>query len=160
MSRPNWNDDDDLALELSQALHSDAIEQQVVEAARAARRWRASDPDAELAQLLFDSDVDRSALVRNGHAEPRRTLLFGSGPRQVEIELGEDGIEGQLIPPEQALVLLVTIAGESVQTTADAVGCFTFPGPHSGPVRLEWTVAGDRLVTTWIATSSGQPTER
>src|SRR5262245_21357319 len=105
MAQPNWNDDSELIRDLAAATapdpqeQPDPVEQQVIAAAAAVLRWRTSDPDLELAALLYDSDLDRSALVRGSFRSSPRTLVFGCRCHQVEIELGDAGIEGQLIPP-------------------------------------------------------------
>ena len=157
MPPPNWNDDNELIRDLGAALRAgppgrpDPLEQMVVDAAETVRRWLTSDPDLELAVLLYDSTLDRRALVRDG-AEPPRTLVFCHGGRHVEIEIDDGGIEGQLVPPGPGTVRLQTVSGTSVETTADEVGCFHFALPHRVPVRIECVVGDDRIRTGWIAT--------
>ncbi|GAA0914732.1 hypothetical protein [Virgisporangium aurantiacum] len=156
MSQPNWSDDNDLIRDLGRALRPDETEHRVIEAAHAVLRWRSADPGTELAALLYDSDVDRALSVRASSDAPR-ALVFGNGSHQMEIEVSDSGIEGQLIPPEPGMVRLVTVDGTVTEAMTDTVGCFTFPGRRRGPVRLEWLAAGDRLVTAWIPTSPSRP---
>ena len=157
MAPPNWNDEHELMRDLAEALgpdpleRPDPVEQQVIDAASAVRRWRASDPDLELAALLYDSDLDTSAHVRGSFGGPPRTLVFGCCGWQIEIELNDAGIEGQLIPPEAGTVRLRDVDGASTETTADEVGCFRFPSPHRVPIRIECAVEGQRFATAWIA---------
>lgn len=157
MPPPNWNDDNELIRDLGAALRAgppgrpDPLEQMVIDAAETVRRWRTSDPDLELAVLMYDSTLDRRVLVRDG-ADPPRTLVFGHGGRHVEIEIDDGGIEGQLVPPQPGTVRLQTASGTSVETTADEVGCFHFALPHRVPVRIECAVGDDRLLTEWIVT--------
>ncbi|GAA4710809.1 hypothetical protein [Phytohabitans rumicis] len=152
MPSRNWNDDDELMRDLREALWPDPTEQQVIDSATAAYRWGTADADVELAALLYDSDLDQSALVRGPLTGVPRTLVFGRGPLNVEIELSETGIEGQLVPPEPGVVRLVSIAGAEAETIADEVGCFSFPAGRRGPIRLECTLQGGRFATAWIVT--------
>ncbi|GAA0914711.1 hypothetical protein [Virgisporangium aurantiacum] len=77
MAARNWNDDDELIRDLAEALGSDPVEppdplrRQVVDAAAAVRRWQTADPDLELAALLYDSDLDRTAPVRGPERGPQ-----------------------------------------------------------------------------------------
>ncbi|RZU48511.1 hypothetical protein EV385_0228 [Krasilnikovia cinnamomea] len=147
----NWSDDEELFLDVRDALHPDPIEAQVIEAARAVRAWQTADPDRELAALLYDSYVDQTVGVRGPQPSAARNLVFGRDELRVEIELSGAGIEGQLIPPEPATVRLFTVAGLAAETTADEVGCFTFPATSPGPIRIECSVAGRQVATEWIS---------
>ncbi len=146
----NWNDDDELILDVADALRPNPTEQRVLAAARAAYRWRASDPDAELAALLYDSHLDTTALVRAPAGAAPRNLVFGRGDLRVEIELSDTGIEGQLVPPAAGVVRLLTVDGTAAETRADEVGCFAFPAANRGPIRIECAVPGGRFATEWI----------
>jgi hypothetical protein len=147
----DWNDDDDLLLDIGDALRPEPLEVQVRAAAHAVRAWRTADPDRDLAVLLYDSELDRTAAVRGALPGAPRNLVFALGELRVEIELGDAGIEGQLIPPEPGEVRLCNEAGLVATTTADEVGCFTFPVSRPGPIRIECAVAGRRFATEWIA---------
>jgi hypothetical protein len=143
----NWNDDDALMRDLGEALRPTPPEQ--VAPAQAAFAWRTASDDFALAELVFDSQVCGGALVR-GPSSRSRMFVFGADPLQIEIELTDNGIEGQLIPPCPGQVRLLPVCGPPVETTADEVGCFTFPAPLSGPIRIECTVAEHRLATEWM----------
>ena len=146
----DWNNDDDLLLDLGDVLRSDRCEEKLLETARQIHAWRTADLDRALAALLYDSSVDDLAAVRGPVAGAPRSLVFALGELRVEIELSENGIEGQLIPPEPGRVRLLDPAGPVAETDADEVGCFTFPPGPRGPMRIECAVAGRRLATEWI----------
>ena len=148
MPSPNWNNDDELLADLCAALRPVAVDEGVRAAGRAAFAWR--DIDLELARMLFDSYLDEAVSVR-GHAPGSpRTLVFRGDDGGVEIEVTDAGIEGQLVPPVPGTVTLVAAAGARATAPADEVGCFTFPFPGRGPLRLECTAAGHTFATEWI----------
>ena len=152
MPSRNWNDDDELLLDVTEALRPNPTEQRVIAAARAAFAWRSSDPDAELAALLYDSDLDRTASVRSSLPGAPRNLVFALGDQRVEVEIGEAGIEGQLVPPGPGTVRLVTVDGTAAETAADEVGCFAFPATRRGPIRIECSTPAGTVATEWINT--------
>ena len=152
MPRRNWNDDDELMLDVGDALRTDPREPIVIEGGRTIGAWQAADADAALASLLYDSYVDGLAAVRGPASGAPRNLVFALGELRVEIELSDAGIEGQLIPPEPGQVRLLDATGPVAETTADEVGCFTFPPGRHGPIRIECAVAGRRIATEWITT--------
>ncbi len=152
MSSRNWSDDDELVRDLREALRPVPDEQQIIDAARDAYAWRSFDADLELAELIYDSYLDESTLVRGPASSSPRALVFGHGALRVEIELNESGIEGQLVPPEPGTVRLLTVAGTAAETTADEVGCFSFPAPQRGPIRIACSFAGGELTTEWLTT--------
>jgi hypothetical protein len=147
----NWNDEEDLLLDIGDALRPDPHEQQILEAARAIQAWHSVDFDRALAALLFDSHLDSRASVRGPLSGAPRNLVFALGELRVEIELSDTGIEGQLIPPEPGQVWLLDATGRVAETLADEVGCFSFPASPTGPIRIECSVAGRRLATEWIS---------
>jgi hypothetical protein len=147
----NWNDDDELLLDVGEALRPEPGEAHVLAAAQQVQAWRTADVDRALAALLYDSELDRTAAVRGPLSGAPRNLVFALGDLRVEIELSDVGIEGQLIPPEPGRVRLFNSAGLVSETTADEVGCFTFPAGRAGPIRIECQVAGRQIATEWIA---------
>lgn len=152
----NWSDDDELLLDIGDAFRPEPDEQVVLHAAHAVRGWRSADADRALAALLYDSCLDGTAAVRGPSSRAPRNLVFALEQLRVEIEVSDAGIEGQLIPPESGTVRLLDAGGAIAETTADEVGCFSFPAGSSaragrwGPVRIECAVAGRRLATEWI----------
>jgi hypothetical protein len=150
MPSPNWNDDDALVADLRAAIKAPAVDEQILTAARGAFAWRTVDADLELIGLLYDSHLDVASSVRESPTESPRTLAFHGDNLGVEIELNDTGIEGQLIPAQPGLVTLVTAEGPYAAVAADPVGCFAFPSPPGGPIRLECSTDAGRFVTVWI----------
>ncbi len=150
MPSRNWSDDDELILDVTDALRPNPTEQRVIEAARAAYAWRRADPDSELAALLYDSDLDRTALVRSAVSGGPRNLVFGLGELRVEVEIGDAGIEGQLVPPGPGVVRLLSVDGPGRETRADEVGCFAFPAARRGTLRIECAVPAGTFATEWF----------
>jgi hypothetical protein len=151
MPQRDWSDDDELMRDLAEAIRQPDVDEAVLDTARMAFAWRTVDADLELAELRYDSSADNGALVRGPQGGSPRTLVFRGERLGVEIELTETGIEGQLIPPEPGEVRLTPAAGTPLTTTADDVGCFTFPARRRGPIRIEGSLAGGRFATQWIS---------
>jgi hypothetical protein len=148
----NWRDDDELMLDIGDALRTDPNEEVVAEAGRLIGRWHTADPNRELAELRYDSYTDGLAAVRGPATGSPRNLVFALGLVRVEIEVSDTGIKGQLIPPEPGPVCLLDPTGPVAETAADEVGCFAFPGRRHGPIRIQCTVAGHRVATEWTTT--------
>jgi hypothetical protein len=155
MPSRDWNNDDAFLYDLSESLRPSPIEQRVIDAAAGLLAWRLR-ADHELAALLYDSYVDDSGPVRTGRYGEPQTLVFGHGPVQIEVEVSDGGIEGQFIPPRPGVVRLCTVAGMQAETTVDEVGCFSFPPPPRGPIRLEWAVTEATYLTEWISIPAGR----
>lgn len=151
MPSPNWSDDNELMADLTEALRSAALEQQVIDAARAAYDGQVPGDGWELTRLLEDSELDPAVLVRSSGTGNPRMLVFGNDQIRVELELSDDGIEGQLIPPAPSLVRLLTEAGCTAETRADDLGCFRFPDRCREPVKLACVVGGREYTTGWIS---------
>ena len=147
----NWSDDEELLLDIGDAVRPEPFEQQVIETGRVVHAWHGADLDKALAALLYDSHLDGLAAVRGPMSGAPRNLVFALGELRVEIELSETGIEGQLIPPEPGTVWLLDGTGPIAEATADEVGCFSFPAGRHGPIRIECLVSGRRIATEWIS---------
>jgi hypothetical protein len=149
MNSPRWNDDE-LLQELAAALQELPPAESAVRAAQAAFTWRTVDADLELLSLEAGSGVAAGTLVRgNGSGSPH-TLVFHGERLSVEVEIDEAGIVGQLTPPQPGVVTLVTAAGPQATAQADEVGCFTFPPPAPGPLRLDCRLGADHFITDWV----------
>ncbi len=148
MSSPKWTDDE-LLRELGAALQESPVEESVISAAQAAFSWRTVDADLEFLGLVAGSALTDGALVRGSGPSPRM-LAFHGERLSVEIEIDETGIVGQLTPPRPGQVTLVRPSGPQSTTQADDVGCFAFPPPTPGPLRLDCRVGADRFVTEWV----------
>jgi hypothetical protein len=149
MNSPTWSDDE-LLRELGAALREPPVDESVFRAAQAAFTWRTVDADLELLVLDAGSGVDADALVRSSGPGGRRILAFHGERLSVEIEIDEAGIVGQLTPPRPGQVTLVTADGPQSTTRADDIGCFAFPPPMPGPLRLDCRLGDDRFITEWV----------
>ena len=144
-----WTDDE-LLQELGAALREEPVDDGIVRAAQGAFAWRTVDADLILLELDSGATAAAGAPVRAGGSAPPRTLAFHGEQLSVEIEIDEGGIVGQLTPPRPGRVTLLTAAGPGASTQADEVGCFAFPPPVSGPIRLDCRVDDDHFVTQWV----------
>jgi hypothetical protein len=150
VSLPGWTDDE-LLDELGAALKEGPADEDIVRAAQASFAWRTVDDDLELLYLDEGAELADAALVRGGSGPGAvRTLAFHGERLSVELEIDEAGIVGQLTPPQPGHVTLVTAEGPQATVEADEVGCFTFPPPPSGPVRLDCRMGADRFMTEWV----------
>ena len=151
MSSLRWTDDD-LLRELGGALREAPANASIIAAAEAAFSWRTADEELEL--LMLEAETSLGALagaVRGAGPAAPRTLTFRGDQLSVEIEIDDNGIVGQLIPPQPGQVTLVTSDGPQASVQADEVGCFTLPLPQRGPMRLDCELNGNRFVTEWAA---------
>lgn len=150
MGRPLWDDDEALLAELGAALRSAGeVPATVVSDGQAAWAWRGVDAELELASLVLDSCLDETADVRGAQDGPR-LLVFDGGAVSLEVEVGEDALIGQLLPPAAGEVALVAADGAETTVSSDDVGCFTLPLP-SGPVRLRARTSEGTLLTDWLS---------
>jgi len=146
---PGWTDDE-LLQELRAALQEEPVADSVIRAAQAAFAWRTVDAELELLSLVASDELAAGALVRGDGPGEQRTFAFRGERLSVEIEIDGAGIVGQLTPPQPGQVTLLTAAGPQATVQADDVGCFTFPLPAPGPVRLDCRLGADRFVTEWV----------
>jgi hypothetical protein len=144
-----WSDGE-LLFELGVALREEPVDERIVRAAQGAFAWRTVDADLILLELDSSATTAAGAAVRAAGSAAPRTLTFRGEQVSVEIEIDEAGIVGQLTPPQPGRVALLTAAGPGASTRADEVGCFAFPPPVSGPIRLDCRVDDDHFVTQWV----------
>lgn len=147
--------DDRLADQLRRVLsRHDGPPGHVVEAARAALRWKAS--DAQLATLTFDSldePLSRVAL-RSGGAS--RMVAFATPDRAVEIEVDDRGdarhIVGQCSPGGTGTVeVRAPRSTRRIVVPMDHLGRFVAEQVPGGPVSVRCVPdRGDPVVTAWI----------
>ena len=148
--RNGW-DDDRLLAALSEAMKArEAVPSWFVETGKNAFAWH--NIDAELAQLTYDSrtDRERSAAVRSETASIR-ALTFTSAHLTVELEVTENSLLGQIIPPRAGALEIHTRAGEISTTEVDEIGCFAVDPIPASPFRLRCRAAdGTDVLTGWI----------
>lgn len=143
-------DDEQLLAALREAVRArEAVPPWFVETAKAAYAWH--NIDAELAQLTYDSSRDRdtAAAVRS-EAASIRTLTFTSARLSIELEVAEDSLLGQIIPPGPGKLETHTAAGVTTWPV-DEIGCFTVEPIPSSPFRLRFRTADTiDVLTGWI----------
>lgn len=143
----------------------DPMPPESLDQARRAFCWRTI--DAELAELSFDSLVDRDLelAVRSAadaDSEPRMlgfgTVVDGADLAiEVEVETSPAGISlvGQLWPPGAATVEVQTGSGEAAMVAVDELGRFLVEPVPPGPVRLSVPHHGRVVNTAWVSYVGG-----
>jgi hypothetical protein len=150
---PEWTDDE-LLQELRSALQEEPVAESVIRAAQAAFTWRTVDAELELLSLDAGAELAAGALVR-GATGAQGSFAFHGERLSVEIEVDGAGIVGQLTPPQPGQVTLVSAEGPQATAQADEIGCFSFPPPAPGPLRLDCRLGADRFVTEWVTIGPG-----
>lgn len=151
MTTPAWRDDDSLLADLKQALaEAGPITETMRAAGRAAYSWRSVDAELELAALVFDSEVDAGALVRDGTDDVPRSLVFESPEVSLHLELSASALMGQLVPPSGGEVVLRWHDGNEQCLDTDDVGVFSLRPPPARTFRVEASAEGRTIVTEWI----------
>ena len=153
-SSPGWGDEDLLAA-LRQAFAARrAVPPEFVRVGQDAFAWH--DIDAELAQLTYDSTrlTEAAAATRAPEEAAIRVLTFTSAQAgvQIELEVQEDALAGQILPMQSAVIELQTKTGTEQPISADEVGCFWISPIPSEDFRLRCRpVAGNaEVVTVWV----------
>ncbi len=148
-------DDDQLISDLRRVL--DAVDGPRIAdsaAAKAAFGWH--DIDAELAQLVFDSEQHSSdtGVVVRGSEEASRQLTFSTEHVTIDIEIGEAGLMGQIVPAQPATVELHQPGRDVQRLDTDDFGVFAIASIEPGPTTVvaraadgSWSVR-----TAWTAT--------
>lgn len=144
----SWNDDQLLAAMGGAIRARRAVPAALVEMGKGAYAWHHI--DAELAQLTYDSRTDLTAAVRSETASIR-ALTLTSPHLSLELEVSEDCLLGQVIPPRVGTLEAQTGAGASTETTVDEIGCFAVDPTPASPFRLRFRAAdGADVLTGWI----------
>jgi hypothetical protein len=144
-------DDEVLLTELRQAVGARrAVPPEFVAAAKNAFTWH--NIDAELAQLTYDSsrDLETTRSTRS-EAASIRALTFTSAHMTIEIEVSQNSLVGQIVPPQAGTIKIQHRDGPETTVTADKIGCFSIHPIPSGPFRLHCrTTVGLDAFTGWI----------
>ncbi|WP_446046611.1 hypothetical protein [Streptomyces olivaceus] len=106
------------------------------------------DLDARVAELTFDSLVD--GIPVRGESDPPRMLTFQADAVTVDVEVTEDGLIGQLLPPGPARIEVLSGPRAYARLTADDLGRFTGEAPPSGPFALRLRTGREVVVTEWL----------
>lgn len=147
-----WTDDDALAELLRSAL--EPVPESFVIAGKAAFAWR--NVDAELAALTYDSAQDAFAGAGT-RAQPAalRSLTFEARSLTIELEIIDDVLHGQLVPPAAGAVEVLHPDGRAQSVEINELGYFTVSPVPSGRFRLHCRPAdGDPVLTDWITFST------
>lgn len=137
--------DETLLAQLRQAVDRvDPVPTRLVESAKAAYTWRTV--DEELALLQFDSLADTEVRVRSAGGVQ---LSFAADRAAVEVDIGDGGLVGQVVPAPDDLHILLR-SGDRVEVQVDEHGQFAVDRPSTSPIRLEATYGDGRVVTEWF----------
>jgi hypothetical protein len=146
----NGCDDEELLAALQQALSTRrAVPPEFVETGKNAFAWH--NIDAELAELTYDSTrgADHLAYTR-AESTAVRALTFTSPRLTIELEVTEDSLLGQVLPPQAATIEVQARTGAGRVVHMGEIGSFTIrPIPRSR-FRLCCRAAGIDVLTSWI----------
>ena len=146
----DW-DDEELLAALRAAMEArQAVPDRFIEMGKNAYAWH--NIDAELAQLTYDSrnDAGQAALAVRSEAASIRSLTFTSPKLSIELEVTEDSLLGQVIPPRAGTLEVHTAAGVT-NTAVDEIGCFVVEPIPASPFRLRCRMAdGADVLTGWV----------
>ncbi|KUN23503.1 hypothetical protein AQJ23_24970 [Streptomyces antibioticus] len=106
------------------------------------------DLDAKIAELTFDSVVD--AIPVRGATDVPRMLTFRAGEVTVDVEVTGEGLMGQVLPPQQASVEVLSGPQTGAPLTTDDMGRFTYGGSPAGPFALRLRTGREAIVTDWL----------
>jgi hypothetical protein len=149
--RDDW-DDEQLLTALRESMRArEAVPSWFVETGKNAYAWH--NIDAELAQLTYDSKRDQleAAVTRAAETASIRALTFTSAHLSLELEVTENSLLGQIIPPRAGTLEIHTRTGEITTTEVDEIGCFAVDPIPDNPFRLRCRTAdGTDVLTGWI----------
>jgi hypothetical protein len=148
---PDSWDDEQLLAALKDALRArGAVPPEFAEAGKNAYAWH--NIDAELAQLTYDStrDAGRTLSMRSETASIR-ALTFSAEHLAIELEVSQDHLLGQVIPPSEGTIEIHTGEGRVATLAVDELGSFHIHPIPPGPFRLHCQTAdGAEFMTGWI----------
>lgn len=145
-----FGDDNTLMDALREAIRArEAVPAWFVETGKSAYAWH--NIDAELAQLTYDSERDqRVVTTTRSETASIRALTFTSARLSIELEVSEDSLLGQILPPQAGTLEIHTTTGID-NTTVDEIGIFAVEPIPSGSFRLRYrTPNGVDVMTGWI----------
>jgi hypothetical protein len=153
MTQQGWQDDDQLLAALGEALRSERnVPADFIALGKAAFAWRGI--DAELVTLTYDSIFEGTqAELAGARSQPAslRYLTFSSGERTLEIEVTDDAILGQLVPPCPGRAEVRTADGTVVTALINQGGGFIFRPVPRGSFRLYChATRGASVLTNWL----------
>lgn len=143
-----WADDDALMQDLVDALHEQKVPERLRDAAEAVFSWRTL--DADLLSLEHDSLLVDGLAVRGPESTAHRTVSFQGGGINLEIELTDGNLLGQIVPGRVCRITLIPVNGEQRTADVDAAGFFFFTDVQPGPVRFQVELERPTHTTSWL----------
>jgi hypothetical protein len=142
-------DDEELLAALRESIRARlAVPPEFINAGKNAYAWH--NIDAELAQLTYDSTRDAARSMRSEKASIR-ALSFTSVHVSIELEVTEDSLLGQVIPPRSGTIEVQPKAGSTLSVPVDEIGCFAVDPLPASPFRLRLrTEDGTDVLTGWV----------
>jgi hypothetical protein len=142
--------DDDLLEVLREAIKArEAVPARFIETAKSAFAWH--NIDAELAQLTYDSGADREPATVRSETASVRAMTFTSAHLYIELEVTDNALIGQVMPPRAGHVETQPQSGPTVTVPIDEIGCFAIEPLPASPFRLRCRVQDQAdVVTGWI----------
>jgi hypothetical protein len=148
MMSQQWAADSEILADVGAALRSlGGAAEAVAAAGRAAFAHRLGSCGPPVAALGYDSLLEGPQLR---DATAPRTLEFEAAALCLEIEVNQDRVRGQLIPPGAGTVEVITLDGPAGGTPTDDLGCFALPLPPPGPVRFRCRAGSAEILTDWV----------
>ncbi|MEV4621600.1 hypothetical protein AB0J74_23185 [Asanoa sp. NPDC049573] len=137
------NDDEILAALAAARRSATSVPERIREIGRSAFAWRTV--DAELAALTPDPAV-------GARAEPAavRALTFAARDLTIEVEVTDDALHGQVVPPQRGEIELRDRSGVVAVAQVDDVGWFVLGPLPRGMFRLHLRAGDAVVVTEWI----------
>ena len=150
MSSQWWANDDQLLDMLGDALRAGPVPPQLIQAGK--RAFLAHDIDAQVAALVYDSAFDDQPALTATRAEAEvaalRSMRFTGAALTIEVEIADDAIYGQLLPPQPGVIRVQPSGDEDVVIPADDTGGFVIRPVPSAAFRLRCHTAGGVVAIT------------
>jgi hypothetical protein len=148
-AEPMGDDEIRLLAELGRALGPQTLPDGLLARADGLLAWM--DVDDELQLLLEPSAPEAVGAIRGA---PNATIVSyesADGAFLVELVIGRDVLDGQILAGAADGVTLEHSTDESQHAAPDALGRFAFPGPSRGPARLRLRAGSEPgFVTPWF----------
>jgi hypothetical protein len=141
-----WDDDNLLAALRAAVRARSRVPPELVRAAKNIYTWHTI--NAGLATPTFEPEA---AAGTGPEFASIRALTFSSVRLTIEVEVTENAVIGQVVPPRCGTVEAHTLDGASNAVPVDGIGCFSVEPIPPGPFRLRYRnpEAAD-VATSWI----------
>ncbi|GAA1882173.1 hypothetical protein [Asanoa iriomotensis] len=136
--------DEEIITALAEARREAAeVPDRIREIGRSAFAWRTV--DAELAALSTESLTGARA-----EQAPVRALTFAARDLTIEVEVTDDALHGQVVPPRTGEIELRDRTGVVAAAQVDEVGWFVLGPVPRGMFRLHLRAGDTVVVTEWV----------